>query len=564
MRIGACGGPYGNPYALRAFVADARARGCQQLYCLGDLGGFGPGVDELWPILTRAGVQCIAGNYDVALARADPDCGCGYRDPRDNEFAQLIYDYTLAHTSRAFAAWMGRLPTQRREHIGGCDVHLVHGSPLALNDFWWESLPEDGHRLRAAASGADVVCCTHSGLPWQRRVAGTLVVNVGVLGKPANDGRREVWYAVLDLDGGTARAELVPLGYDWAAQAASMRRAGLPEPFAETIETGWWTTCVEILPPRERAAGRFQLYRSALPDAFRPAAGGWGGGGGPGRDSDADRPVIPLFGSAYFPPRLWVYTNFHCNLACDYCAVASSPKAAPRTMPAARFRALVDEAVSEGFTELYVTGGEPFLHPDITGLLGYASQRMPTVVLTNGMLFRGRRLAGLAELAGQAQAGALVIQTSLDGARPQTHDAHRGRGSWARTMDGIRQAVGLGLQVRVAMTETAENAAETGEVARLLAGLGITGDGFAVRPLLRRGLSAAGLDIAESSTIPELTVSADGLHWHPAGADAATSPDMLLAGPGTPLAAGKRLVTERFFAARLADGSLPRPCRCAV
>jgi hypothetical protein len=570
MRIGMCGGPYGNPYALRAFVADATARGCQRLYCLGDLGGFGAETDALWPVLTGPRVECIAGNYDVALARADPDCGCGYRDPRDNQFAQLIYDYTLTHTSRAFAAWMGRLPTQRREHIGGCDLHLVHGSPLAINDFWWQSLPEDEHRLRAAASGADVICCTHSGLPWQRRVAGTLVVNVGVLGKPANDGRREVWYAVLDLDRGNARAELVPLAYDWAAQAASMRRAGLPEPFAETIETGWWTTCVEILPPAERAAGRFQLYRSALPEGFRPAAGGWGAGvgsangSGGGHGGAAGRPVIPLFGSAYFPPRLWVYTNFHCNLACDYCAVTSSPQAAPRTIGASRFRDLVNEAVSEGFAELYVTGGEPFLHPDITEMLEYASQRLPTVVLTNAMLLRGQRLAGLAALTGRAQAGNLIIQTSLDGARPKTHDAHRGRGSWAKTIDGIRQAVCLGLPVRVAMTETPQNATETGEVARLLADLGIEGEAFAVRPLLRRGLSAGGVDIEAGTTIPELTVSADGLHWHPAGADTATSPDMLLAGPGTPLAAGKRLVTERFFAARLADGSLPRPYRCAV
>ncbi len=581
MRIAVCGGPYGNPYALRAFVADAHARGCQRLYCLGDLGGFGAETDALWPILTEAGVRCIAGNYDVALARADPDCGCGYRDPRDNEYAQLIYDYTLAHTSRAFATWMGRLPAQRRERIGGCAVHMVHGSPLALNDFWWESLPEAEHRLRVAASGAGVICCTHSGLPWQRRFGHSLVVNVGVLGKPANDGRREVWYAVLDLAGGSARAELVPLSYDWAAQAASMRRAGLPEAFAETIETGWWTTCVEILPPRERAAGRFQLYASALPEAFRPAAGGWGtggrdaggtsangnGNGSGGRPGDAARPVVPLFGSAYFPPRLWVYTNFHCNLACDYCAVASSPKAAPRTMPARQFQALVDEAVSEGFTEVYLTGGEPFLHPDIIDMLGYATQRLATVVLTNGMLFRGRRLAGLATLAGQdgpAGPGALIIQTSLDGARPQTHDAHRGRGSWAKTMDGIRQAARLGLPVRVALTETPQNTAEIGEVGRLLAGLGIEGDAFAVRPLLRRGLSATGQDIAAGTTIPELTASTDGLHWHPAGADAATSPDMLLAGPGTPLAAGKRLVTERFFAARLADGSLPRPYRCAV
>jgi len=109
-----------------------------------------------------------------------------------------------------------------------------------------------------------------------------------------------------------------------------------------------------------------------------------------------------------------------------------------------------------------------------------------------------------------------------------------------------------------------QNSAEIPEVAALLAGLGVPAGNFAVRPLLRRGLSAAGQDIAADTTIPELTASTDGLHWHPAGADAVTSPDMLLAGPGTPLAAGKRLVTERFFAARLADGSLPRPYQCAV
>ena len=41
MRIAVCGGPYANPYALRAFIDDARARGCERLFCLGDLGGFG-------------------------------------------------------------------------------------------------------------------------------------------------------------------------------------------------------------------------------------------------------------------------------------------------------------------------------------------------------------------------------------------------------------------------------------------------------------------------------------------------------------------------------------------
>jgi predicted phosphodiesterase len=249
MRIGLCGGPYANPYALRAFVADARERGCERLFCLGDLGGFGAEMEPLWPILTRTGVQCIAGNYDVALARGDVDCGCGYTDDRDNASAQRIYDHTRAATSRDFAAWMHTLPRQHRERIGGCELHLVHGSPLALNDFWWESLPAEAHRLRVAESGADVICCTHSGLPWQARVGEALVVNVGVIGKPANDGRAETWYAILDLAGGQARAELVALSYDHGAQAASMRAAGMAEELAETIETGYWTTCIEILPP---------------------------------------------------------------------------------------------------------------------------------------------------------------------------------------------------------------------------------------------------------------------------------------------------------------------------
>lgn len=558
MRIAVCGGPYGNPYALQAFVDDARARGAERLFCLGDLGGFGADVDALWPILTDNTVECVAGNYDVAIARGDTDCGCGYRDPKDNEYAQLIYDHTLATTSRDFAAWMGTLPTERREIIDGVDVHMVHGSTLALNDFWWESLPEEQHRLRAETSGADVVLCTHSGLPWQRRIGDTLAVNVGVLGKPANDGRRDVWYAILDLSDGHVTAELIPLAYNWQTQARSMRAAGLPEIFAETIETGWWTTCLEILPPRERSRGRYHLYRSTLPAGFRPADDGWGE-----TTNDAlagERPVVPLFGTAYFPSRLWIYTNFHCNLACDYCAVASSPKAAPRTLPTDTFHGLVDEAVQAGFTELYLTGGEPFLHPDIVALLDHASAQLPTVVMTNAMLLKGRRADGLADLAGRK----LTVQTSLDGATAHTHDLHRGSGSWQRTIDGIRHLIDLGLPPRVALTETPDNTHEVPAVAELLAELGLPADHFAVRPLLRRGFAETGVEIGEDSSIPELTVTADGLHWHPAGADLATSPDMHLAPAGTALTVGQQLVTERFFTARLTDGTLPRPVHCAI
>ena len=544
------GGVYANPYALRALLDDARRRGCDELYCLGDLGGFGAECDAVWPLLLEHDVTTLAGNYDVAIARGDEDCGCGYADPRDNALAQLMYDHARAHTSPRFAAWMATLPAELRARIGGVDVHMVHGSPLAINDFMWESLDDDELARRVRASGAQLLLCTHTGIPWQRSLDGTRIVNVGAIGRPANDGRTDVWYAVIDLAGGAVqRVDLVALAYDWRAQAASMRAAGLPEPFVETIETGWWTTCLEVVPPRERARGRFHVYRDALPEL-----------------ASEGRPVVALFGSPLFPPRLWIYSNFHCNLACGYCVVASSPRARPRELHAERFRALVDEAVREGFAEIYVTGGEPFVHPQIVELIEYACERLPTVVLTNAMLFTGRRRAELERL---ARRPGLTLQSSLDGARAATHDRWRGVGSWERAMDGLRFAAGLGLPLRVAMTQTPHNGTEVEDLRASLAGLGIEGDAFAVRPLVARGFAAdaaaaGAVEVSDAVMVPELTITADGAHWHPVGADLGSCPDFLVAPGEVPLAEAKRLVVERFLALRQADGSLPDAFRCAV
>jgi pyruvate-formate lyase-activating enzyme/diadenosine tetraphosphatase ApaH/serine/threonine PP2A family protein phosphatase len=573
-RLAVFGGVYANPHALRAVLADAAARGCDERHCLGDLGGFGAECDAVWPLLLEHDVQCIAGNYDLAIGRGDEDCGCGYASERDNHFAQVMYDHTLAATSREFAAWMTTLADERRVDLDGVDVLMVHGSPLAVNDFLWESLDDDELRVRLdAVDGGrpDVLLCTHTGIAWQRTVDDTLIVNVGAVGRPQNDGRREVWYAVLDVEGGTVRAQLVPVAYDWRAQAASMRAAGLPEAFVETVETGWWTTCLEVVPPPERARGRFHVYRDAMP-APAELADGAGWADTPDADDDG-RPVVSLFGTPLFPPRLWLYTNFHCNLACDYCVVASSPTARRRQLDAGRFRELVDEAVAEGFAELYLTGGEPFLHPEIETLVRYAAERLPTVVLTNAMLFTGRRREALAALADLPD---LVVQSSIDGSTAALHDAWRGAGSFRRAMDGLAYARELGLPLRVAMTQTPENADDVPALRAALADVGITGDDFAVRPLIARGFAAGtdgddgagagagGMAVSDSVLVPELTITTDGAHWHPIGADVQASPDFLVATGAVPLADAKQAIVRRFLELRQADGTLPEAYHCAI
>ena len=86
--------------------------------------------------------------------------------------------------------------------------------------------------------------------------------------------------------------------------------------------------------------------------------------------------------------KLWIYTNYDCNLKCSYCVAKSSPNAPRRAIGLNNVKQLVDEAVGLGFDHVFFTGGEPFLLPDIYDMLAYASARITTtdIVVSNGVI----------------------------------------------------------------------------------------------------------------------------------------------------------------------------------
>jgi diadenosine tetraphosphatase ApaH/serine/threonine PP2A family protein phosphatase len=260
-RVALFGGVYSNHLALAATLEDAAREGVDEAVCLGDLGAFGPHPDLACEIVRRSGIPVIQGNYDHSLGHGLPDCCCGYTDPRDNAFAALSYRYTYRHTDPAHRAWMRELPAEIRVALQGREVLLCHGSPRRTNEFLWESACSDAFLVWLLdACGADTLCVTHTGLPWSRELAGgRRVVNVGAIGRPANDGDTRVVYAILtaDEEGGAPNVEWRKVAYDHRALASEMRAERLPEEFVATIETGWWTTCLEVLPAKERARGRY-------------------------------------------------------------------------------------------------------------------------------------------------------------------------------------------------------------------------------------------------------------------------------------------------------------------
>ena len=245
-------------------------------------------------------------------------------------------------------------------------------------------------------------------------------------------------------------------------------------------------------------------------------------------NADADRPI----GS-----RLWLYTNFDCNLSCDYCCVRSSPKAPRRALGLERVRRIAREVAELGVSEIFVTGGEPFMLADIGEILAVCAAAAPTTVLTNGMLFAGRQLATLRALPRDR----VTLQISLDSPTPERHDCHRGKGTWARAWKGIECARAEGFRVRIAATVSSDEDAE--EFRRFLDAHQIEEEDRVVRRIALRGSATQGIALARADLLPEITITAEGVYWHPVGAEDA---DLLVTPEIFPLADSFAAVRRSF------------------
>ena len=252
--------------------------------------------------------------------------------------------------------------------------------------------------------------------------------------------------------------------------------------------------------------------------------------------------------------RLWLYTNFHCNLHCDYCCVRSSPAAPRRELGLSRVQRIAREAPELGVKEIFVTGGEPFLLENIGEILASCAAAAPTTVLTNGMLFARRREESL----GALPRDRVVLQISLDSATPELHDLHRGRGSWARAREGIKRARAQGFRVRLAATVSSDAQAE--EFRKFLDEEKIAAEDRVVRRIALRGSATEGIALSRTDLVPEVTITAEGVYWHPVGAESA---DLLVTRSIFPLSEAFAAVRRAFEHEGQHANKLARIFNCA-
>ena len=157
-------------------------------------------------------------------------------------------------------------------------------------------------------------------------------------------------------------------------------------------------------------------------------------------------PVVTAKGEAraHVPLRaldtLWFNTGTLCNLTCRNCYIDSSPRNDRLAyLTRDEVRSYLDEIARDALPTKLIgfTGGEPFMNPDIIGMLDdVLSRGFDAMVLTNAMKPMRKlrpQLLGLRD----AYGGQLRVRVSLDHHDQAVHEAERGRWSWAPTIDGL-------------------------------------------------------------------------------------------------------------------------------
>jgi hypothetical protein len=111
----------------------------------------------------------------------------------------------------------------------------------------------------------------------------------------------------------------------------------------------------------------------------------------------------------------------------------------------------------------------------------------------------------------------VTLQISLDSPTPERHDRHRGKGTWVRAWKGVERARAEGFRVRLAATVSTDHEAE--EFRSFLDAQQISEEDRVIRRIALRGFASQGVALARADLLPEITITADGVYWHPVGAE---------------------------------------------
>ena len=241
MRVAVVSDIHGNLHALEAVVSAVDALEPDELWCLGDLVGYGPRPNECCRAIRERASVCLAGNHDLGVLGA-----IDLAEFSDEAAAAAYWTRSiLDEEARSFLA--GLRPSGKAQGL-----ELYHASPL--DPVWEYVLTEEAARAALDATEAPAVLVGHSHValaltPENGDIAGGLapdgasaefgerrfLLNPGSVGQP-RDGDPRAAFLVLDLD--ARRAEFHRVDYPIAQTQREIADAGLPPVLGQRLTVG--------------------------------------------------------------------------------------------------------------------------------------------------------------------------------------------------------------------------------------------------------------------------------------------------------------------------------------
>ena len=241
MRVAVISDIHANLHALEAVLAAVDAHGVDELWCLGDLVGYGPRPNECVALVRERASTCLAGNHDLAaLGRLDLESFT------DEAAAAAAWTTTVLEPD--VVTYLGSLASAAA--LDG--VTLAHGSPR--DPVWEYVLSAAAAEAAFAASAEPLILVGHShfalslasagsGIAGGKASAGTEVeltvgrhiLNPGSVGQPRDGDPRAAWLLVeTEAHGATFCRTAYPI----ELTQAEMRERGLPETLSERLAHG--------------------------------------------------------------------------------------------------------------------------------------------------------------------------------------------------------------------------------------------------------------------------------------------------------------------------------------
>ena len=166
--------------------------------------------------------------------------------------------------------------------------------------------------------------------------------------------------------------------------------------------------------------------------------------------------TIPLISSqgCYYPESLHVEVTAVCNLHCNYCYRQAGPHYIENRLQTNHLLTVLGSLSEKGLKVVEITGGEPLLHPDIKSIIDFCGNTFQlTSILTNGTLINEDFLNMVLPMKDR-----VIFNVSLESNKAEEHDRRTGvKGSFSRTINGIRKLARYNFTVRVAIAVDANN-----------------------------------------------------------------------------------------------------------